>query len=95
QFRNSADGDDAQAAQRVVRQWLARKGITAPRLVMENGSGLSRQERVSAREMAAMLQAAWHSPYAAEYISSLPLAGLDGTMRKRLRRTALVGEAHV
>lgn len=72
QFRNSADGDDAQAAQRVVRQWLARKGITAPRLVMENGSGLSRQERVSAREMAAMLQAAWHSPYAAEYISSLP-----------------------
>lgn len=42
QFRNSADGDDAQAAQRVVRQWLARKGITAPRLVMENGSGLSR-----------------------------------------------------
>ncbi|HCF4598954.1 TPA: D-alanyl-D-alanine carboxypeptidase [Pseudomonas aeruginosa] len=89
------DGDDAQAAQRVVRQWLARKGITAPRLVMENGSGLSRQERVSAREMAAMLQAAWHSPYAAEYISSLPLAGLDGTMRKRLRRTALVGEAHV
>ena len=95
QFRNSADGDDAQAAQRVVRQWLARKGITAPRLVMENGSGLSRQERVSAREMAAMLQAAWHSPYAPEYISSLPLAGLDGTMRKRLRRTALVGEAHV
>ncbi|KSG57829.1 hypothetical protein AO953_04885 [Pseudomonas aeruginosa] len=89
------DGGDAQAAQRVVRQWLARKGITAPRLVMENGSGLSRQERVSAREMAAMLQAAWHSPYAAEYISSLPLAGLDGTMRKRLRRTALVGEAHV
>ncbi|HGT3298958.1 TPA: D-alanyl-D-alanine carboxypeptidase/D-alanyl-D-alanine-endopeptidase [Pseudomonas aeruginosa] len=92
---NDDGGDDAQAAQRVVRQWLARKGITAPRLVMENGSGLSRQERVSAREMAAMLQAAWHSPYAAEYISSLPLAGLDGTMRKRLRRTALVGEAHV
>jgi len=94
-YRNEADGDDAKAAQRVVRQWLAKKGITSPHLVMENGSGLSRAERVSAREMAAMLQAAWHSPYAAEYISSLPIAGTDGTMRKRLKTTAMRGEAHV
>src|SRR5476651_2164441 len=95
EYRNDADGDDAKAAQRVVRQWLAKKGITAPHLVMENGSGLSRAERVSAREMATMLQAAWRSPYAAEYISSLPIAGTDGTMRKRLKRTPLLGEAHI
>lgn len=94
-FRNEADGDDAKAAQRVIRQWLAKKGITAPHLVMENGSGLSRAERVSAREMATMLQAAWRSPYAAEYMSSLPLAGMDGTMRKRLKTTPLRGEAHI
>lgn len=62
---------------------------------MENGSGLSRAERVSAREMATMLQAAWRSPYAAEFISSMPIAGSDGTMRKRLKTTALRGEAHV
>jgi len=95
QFRNDADGDDAKAAQRVVRQWLAKKGITAPHLVMENGSGLSRAERVSAREMAQMLQAAWKSPYAAEFISSMPIAGKDGTMRKRLKTTAMNGQAHV
>ena len=95
QFRNETDGDDAKAAQRVVRQWLAKKGITAPHLVMENGSGLSRAERVSAREMAAMLQAAWRSPYSAEFISSMPIAGTDGTMRKRLKTTAMAGEAHV
>ncbi|SDH19229.1 D-alanyl-D-alanine carboxypeptidase / D-alanyl-D-alanine-endopeptidase (penicillin-binding protein 4) [Pseudomonas benzenivorans] len=95
QFRNEADGDDAKAAQRVIRNWLARKGITAPHLVMENGSGLSRDERISARELAAILQAAWNSPYAAEFISSMPLAAIDGTMRKRLHRTALVGEAHI
>jgi len=94
-FRNDADGDDAKAAQRVVRQWLAKKGITAPHLVMENGSGLSRAERVSAREMASMLQAAWRSPYSAEFISSMPIAGTDGTMRKRLKTTAMRGEAHV
>jgi D-alanyl-D-alanine carboxypeptidase/D-alanyl-D-alanine-endopeptidase (penicillin-binding protein 4) len=94
-YRNEADGDDAKAAQRVVRQWLAKKGITSPHLVMENGSGLSRAERVSAREMAGLLQAAWKSPYAAEFISSMPIAGMDGTMRKRLKRTAMSGEAHI
>ena len=95
QFRTEADGDDAKAAQRVVRQWLAKKGITAPHLVMENGSGLSRAERVSARELAGMLQAAWKSPYSAEFISSMPIAGTDGTMRKRLKTTAMRGEAHI
>jgi D-alanyl-D-alanine carboxypeptidase/D-alanyl-D-alanine-endopeptidase (penicillin-binding protein 4) len=94
-YRTEADGDDAKAAQRVIRNWLAKKGITAPHLVMENGSGLSRQERVSAREMATILQAAWQSPYAAEFIASMPLVAMDGTMRKRLRRTALEGEAHI
>ncbi|WP_166366619.1 D-alanyl-D-alanine carboxypeptidase/D-alanyl-D-alanine endopeptidase [Pseudomonas akapageensis] len=95
QFRTDADGDDAKAAQRVVRQWLAKKGITAPHLIMENGSGLSRAERVSAREMASLLEAAWKSPYAAEFISSMPLTGKDGTMRKRLKNTAMAGEAHI
>ncbi|MGH8376979.1 MAG: D-alanyl-D-alanine carboxypeptidase, partial [Pseudomonas sp.] len=95
QFRTDADGDDAKAAQRGVRQWLAKKGITAPHLIMENGSGLSRAERVSAREMASLLEAAWKSPYAAEFISSLPLTGKDGTMRKRLKGTAMAGEAHI
>lgn len=94
-YRTPADGDDAKAAQRVIRQWLARKGITASHLVMENGSGLSRAERISARELATLLQAAWRSPYAAEYIASLPLAAMDGTMRKRLHRTAVAGQAHI
>jgi D-alanyl-D-alanine carboxypeptidase/D-alanyl-D-alanine-endopeptidase (penicillin-binding protein 4) len=94
-YRTDADGDDAKAAQRVIRQWLAKKGITASHLVMENGSGLSRDERVSAREMATLLQAAWKSPYAAEFMSSMPIVGMDGTMRKRLKRTAMSGEGHI
>jgi len=95
QFRDPADADDGQAAQRVIRAWLARKHIIAPHLVMENGSGLSRAERISAREMAMLLQSAWNSPYAAEFISSLPLVAMDGTMRKRLKHTSLVGQAHI
>ncbi len=93
--RLPSDSDDAAAAYRVIDQWLTRKGIRAPHLVLENGSGLSRNERISAREMAAMLHAAWNSPYAAEYISSLPLAAMDGTLRKRMRNTPLAGNAHL
>jgi len=95
QLRTSADADDAKAAYRAISQWMARKGIDPRHLVMENGSGLSRAERISAREMAEMLRAAWHSPYAAEFIASMPLVAMDGTMRKRLRRTPLAGEAHI
>lgn len=94
-YRTSSDTDDGKAAQRVIRSWLARKGITASHLVMENGSGLSRAERVSARELAQLLQAAWKSPYAAEFMTSLPLAGMDGTMRRRLQNSPLKGEARI
>ncbi|MCQ4346806.1 D-alanyl-D-alanine carboxypeptidase/D-alanyl-D-alanine-endopeptidase [Pseudomonas stutzeri] len=93
--RLPGDGDDARAAYRAIDQWLSRKGIRAPNLVIENGSGLSRNERISAREMAAMLHAAWKSPYAAEFISSMPLAAMDGTLRKRMRNTPLAGNAHL
>ena len=95
QFRTSADADDSKAALRVIRSWLARKGINASHLIMENGSGLSRTERVSAREMAEILRAAWQSPYGPEFISSLPLAGMDGTLRKRMKNSPLTGQAHM
>jgi len=95
QLAVNGDENDGEGAKRVIRAWLAKKGIKAPQLVLENGSGLSRNERISAAELAAILQAAWQSPYAAEFISSLPLVAIDGTMRSRLRGTALVGQAHI
>jgi len=82
-------------AREVLRHWLAVKGIPAPTLVLDNGSGLSRSDRASAASFAALLQAAWNSPAMPEYIASLPLAGLDGTLRKRLVDDPLAGQAHV
>lgn len=92
-FRTANDADDAQAANRAVHNLFTKKGLDASNLIMENGSGLSRNERISAREMAYMLRAAWYGPYAPEFISSMPLVGMDGTMRKRLRNMA--GNAHI
>ena len=94
-FRNASDSDDAAAARRVINDFFAKKKIFSNGLVVENGSGLSRKERISARQLALMLQAAWQGPYAAEFISSLPIVAMDGTMRRRLRNSQLAGQAHI
>jgi D-alanyl-D-alanine carboxypeptidase/D-alanyl-D-alanine-endopeptidase (penicillin-binding protein 4) len=86
---------NSQKAFSAIRNWLARKGIAAPELVMENGSGLSRAGRISAASLAALLQSAWRSPMMPELISSLPVAAVDGTMRKRLRGEGVAGQAHI
>ena len=82
-------------AQRVVRQLLAVKGVDAPELVLENGSGLSRAERISAASLAALLGAAWQSPVMPEFVASLPIVAIDGTMRRRLRGDPVAGRAHI
>jgi len=93
--RTGADQNDAQAAQRAIKQLMKRKGINPDQLVIENGSGLSRNERISPKELSLILQDAWSGPYAAEFTSSLPLVGMDGTMRKRLRNNPMRGQAHI
>ncbi|HVL75647.1 MAG TPA: D-alanyl-D-alanine carboxypeptidase/D-alanyl-D-alanine-endopeptidase [Noviherbaspirillum sp.] len=79
----------------VVRTWLGNKGIDAADLVIDNGSGLSREERVSALMLARMLVATWRSPLMPEFVASLPLVGQDGTMRRRLTADPIAGRAHV
>jgi D-alanyl-D-alanine carboxypeptidase/D-alanyl-D-alanine-endopeptidase (penicillin-binding protein 4) len=78
-----------------VRQWLEMKRIAAPELRLENGSGLSRVERISAANMAALMQAAWRSAVMPEFMSSLPVVAADGTMRKRMRGERIAGQAHI
>jgi serine-type D-Ala-D-Ala carboxypeptidase/endopeptidase (penicillin-binding protein 4) len=78
-----------------VRQWLGGKRLDFPELVIENGSGLSRAERISARHMGELLLAAYASPVMPEFISSLPIAGVDGTMKRRLNGTGTAGQAHI
>ena len=63
--------------------------------MLENGSGLSRRERISAGSLGRVLQAAWASPVMPELIASLPVVGFDGTMKKRLNLRSVAGQAHV
>jgi D-alanyl-D-alanine carboxypeptidase/D-alanyl-D-alanine-endopeptidase (penicillin-binding protein 4) len=80
-----------EGSREVLRAWWRdRIGGEAP--AMDNGSGLSRSERVTARQLAQMLQVAWASPLMPDLMASLPLAGIDGTLRRGRRN---VGLAHL
>jgi D-alanyl-D-alanine carboxypeptidase/D-alanyl-D-alanine-endopeptidase (penicillin-binding protein 4) len=87
-------GGEPAASARIVSAWLRGRRIEAPELAIENGSGLSRNERVSAATLAAVLRQAWSHAVMPEMMSSLPVLALDGTLRSRRARGA-AGQAHL
>ncbi len=88
-------GPTAARADQVLRDWLRRQGIDDTPLVSDNGSGLSRRERVSAQLLAEMLRAAWRGPHRHDLLATLPTVGVDGTMRLRLRDSPATGWARL
>ncbi|MDJ0748850.1 MAG: D-alanyl-D-alanine carboxypeptidase/D-alanyl-D-alanine-endopeptidase [Woeseiaceae bacterium] len=84
-----------QGGREVVSAWLAERGLDSPHFRLDNGAGLSRDARITAAGMAALLQFAWRQPYMPEYLASMSLTGLDGTLSRRFRNSNLVGKAHL
>lgn len=82
-------------ADAAVRGWLRERQIDDTGFVIDNGSGLSRIERISAQQMARLLQAGLHSPWAPEFQSSIPIGAVDGTMRRRLQDSPAAGRARL
>ncbi|MCC6917492.1 D-alanyl-D-alanine carboxypeptidase/D-alanyl-D-alanine-endopeptidase [Nitrosomonas sp.] len=78
-----------------IRQWLVSKGMNFPELIMENGSGLSRKERISTRHLNDLLNAAYLAPTMPEFMASLAVVGVDGTVRKRLKKSVVAKKAHI
>ncbi|MDI9246075.1 D-alanyl-D-alanine carboxypeptidase/D-alanyl-D-alanine-endopeptidase [Marinobacter sp. CHS3-4] len=93
--RLEEDNDDRVAGIRAIEEWLSAKGINTAGLVIENGAGLTREGRITARQGAQILQHAWNSPFSADLMASLPLIGMDGTMARRLRDTGMDGEGRI
>lgn len=80
---------------RAVREVLVQRGVPTRKLVLENGAGLSRIERVSADTLNQILRAAYHSPLFAEFESALPIVAIDGTLQRRFNGSVLRGNAHL
>jgi D-alanyl-D-alanine carboxypeptidase/D-alanyl-D-alanine-endopeptidase (penicillin-binding protein 4) len=82
-----------EGSREILRRWWLDRigGADAPMFV--NGSGLSREERITAQGLGRLLQIAWASPLMPELAASLPLVGVDGTMRRARGKGA--GLAHL
>lgn len=68
---------------RALRAWLEERGLSAPELVLENGAGLSRQERIASATLASLLTWAARQPAYYDFAASLPAIGLEGTQKNR------------
>ncbi len=79
-------------AREALRQWWQARIGDAALPVADNGAGLSRDARLTAQALARMLQVAWLSPVMPELLASLPVSGVDGTLRRSQSRA---GTAHL
>ena len=82
-----------EASRTAVERWWKERVSPTETPVLENGSGLSRQERISAQALARLLQTAYASPLMPELMASLPITGIDGTLRRM--KTRATGYAHL
>ncbi len=90
---NRGGSGSPEASREVLRRWLSeRLGRASEGVVIDNGSGLSRETRLSAQQLARLLQSAWASAVMPELMASLPVSGTDGTL---VRSKATPGRAHL
>jgi len=87
-----ADVVTPELARQALRQWWLRRVDSATAPEIDNGSGLSRATRISAQQLSHLLQVAYQSPYMPELMASLPIVGIDGTLR---RSQATMASAHL
>lgn len=95
----TADGDARQPtlerARRRVLDWIGAQGVDTAGIVIENGAGLSRIERLSSAQLSALLKSATASRWYPEFSASLPIVALDGTMQNRLTLSPAAGNARL
>jgi D-alanyl-D-alanine carboxypeptidase/D-alanyl-D-alanine-endopeptidase (penicillin-binding protein 4) len=80
-LRQAADQWDVRAASAAAHRWMQQQGIPLKGLRVADGSGLSRNNRVSSQTIAALLMHMDQHPYASYYQASMAIAGQRGTLR--------------
>jgi PBP4 family serine-type D-alanyl-D-alanine carboxypeptidase len=85
-------GGTTAAGAAVVRRDLASAGLPLAGVRIVDGSGLSLDDRLTARFLTSLLEAMWEDPdLHAPSWSALPVAGRTGTLEKRMQRTPARG----
>jgi D-alanyl-D-alanine carboxypeptidase/D-alanyl-D-alanine-endopeptidase (penicillin-binding protein 4) len=84
-------GDDESAGLAVVKSLLRQAGIGESEVALNDGSGLSRNDLISANTTVQLLTFMSKHKYFAQFRDALPIAGVDGTLRTRMRGTPAEG----
>ena len=77
-----------------IKNWLAEHKIESEGLFIDNGAGLSRNIKVSVNQYLAILKKIYYDPMMPEMISSFPIAGIDGTLKKRMSNSPINMNGH-
>jgi D-alanyl-D-alanine carboxypeptidase/D-alanyl-D-alanine-endopeptidase (penicillin-binding protein 4) len=78
-----------------INKWAAENGLDTSNLFVDNGSGLSRYGRVTTKFIANVLKRAWMDPSMPEFVSSLSIPGVDGTLENKFVLTPLASRSHL
>ena len=79
----------------VIDEWLEGKALNRVGFDYDNGAGLSRHSRLTAEQIVGILLDVYKGPFMPEFMASLSLSGLDGTMLERFSNEELTGKLHV
>jgi serine-type D-Ala-D-Ala carboxypeptidase/endopeptidase (penicillin-binding protein 4) len=74
------------------QDFLKSVGIADGDVVLSDGSGLARDDLVTPRATVQILRFDDHQPWGPDYISTFPVAGVDGTLETRMQGTAAAGK---
>jgi serine-type D-Ala-D-Ala carboxypeptidase/endopeptidase (penicillin-binding protein 4) len=85
-------GGSFEEGTRVVRQFLVNAGISDGDFFLYDGSGMSPDDRIAPRAFTKLLTYASQQPWGQEWRATLPIAGVDGTLRNRFRNSPLAGK---
>lgn len=91
-LRQGTGSWDLSQARQLAMQWLAAQGLPMDGVVVVDGSGLDRANRVTSRLLAALLLRMAQHPYATHYSASMAIAGRRGTLRNLFRGSELEGQ---
>ncbi|MEB8432538.1 D-alanyl-D-alanine carboxypeptidase/D-alanyl-D-alanine-endopeptidase [Cocleimonas sp. KMM 6892] len=84
-----------QKGRQAILDTLNANHIDTTGIQLENGSGLSRSALITARQMGSLLETAFRDPFMPEFMASLSLPGVDGTLVNRFRKDELRGRSHL
>ena len=86
---------DLEISRTLVKRWAENHGISTKGVFIDNGSGLSRNGRVTVAAVSKILNVAWLDPSMPEFISSFSVPGVDGTLKSKFHSSPVNAKAHL